>query len=185
MRNCRMDSIDDYDDIGTRWEYQTAIESGITKEEALEGCYHTSRDNARTPMQWNACENAGFTTGKPWLKVNPNYVEINVESQLQDEDSILSYYKKLISLRKSPEYREVFTYGTFSPVMEDTEGLLAYERKLADKSAAVFANFGEKELTVTAEDFSGAAVLLSNQKNVSVKGGEITLAPCQVIVFGK
>lgn len=185
MRNCRMDSIDDYDDIGTRWEYQTAIESGMPEEEALEACYHTSRDNARTPMQWDASSNAGFTTGKPWLKVNPNYTEINAEAQLRDEDSVLSYYKRLIALRKSPEYREVFTYGTFSPVMEDTEGLLAYERKLGGKSAAVFANFGEKELTVRAEGLSGAAVLLSNQKNVSVNGAEIILAPCQVIVFGR
>lgn len=185
MRNCRMDSIDDYDDIGTRWEYQTAVESGTPEEEALKACYHTSRDNARTPMQWDASANAGFTTGKPWLKVNPNYTEINAEAQLRDEDSILSYYKRLIALRKSPEYREVFTYGTFSPVMEDTEGLLAYERKLGGKSAAVFANFGEKELTVRAEGLSGAAVLLSNQKNVSVNGAEIILAPCQVIVFGR
>ena len=185
MRNCPMDSIDDYDDIGTLWEYQNAIESGMSKEDALKACYHASRDNARTPMQWDASPNAGFTAGKPWLKVNPNYTEINVEAQLQDEDSILSYYKKLLALRKSPHYTEVFTYGTFSPVMEDTEGLLAYERKLGDKSAAVFANFGEKELTVRAEILSDASVLLSNQKNALIKEGQITLAPCQVIVFGK
>lgn len=91
MRNCPMDSIDDYDDIGTLSEYQTALESGLTEEEALDACFHTSRDNARTPMQWDASANAGFTTGAPWLKVNPGYKEINVKAQLQDKDSLLTY----------------------------------------------------------------------------------------------
>lgn len=184
MRNCPMESIDDYDDIGTRSEYQTALKAGLTEAEALDACYHTSRDNARTPMQWDTCENAGFTTGSPWLKVNPNYKEINVKAQLQDKDSLLSYYKKLLALRKSPEYREVFTYGRFSPILEDTQNLLAYERKLGEKSAFVFANFGDQALDIKTKALSGATVLLSNQEKVSIHKEQLTLAPCQVVVTG-
>ena len=184
MRNCPMDSIDDYDDIGTLSEYQTALESGLTEEEALDACFHTSRDNARTPMQWDASANAGFTTGAPWLKVNPGYKEINVKAQLQDRDSLLTYYKKLLALRKSPEYREVFTYGCFSPVLEDTKNLLAYERTLGEKSVSVFANFGEQALTVRTKTLPGAAILLSNQENISMQEDRLTLAPCQVVVTG-
>ena len=77
-----------------------ALAAGLSAEEALEVCCRNSRDNARTPMQWDASENAGFTTGRPWLKVNPNYKTINVKSQLEDADSVLSYYKKLLSLKK-------------------------------------------------------------------------------------
>ena len=79
MRNCPMDSIEDYDDINTKDQYRTALEAGCTEEEALDACIRYSRDNARTPMQWSHEKEAGFTTGKPWLKVNPNYTEINVE----------------------------------------------------------------------------------------------------------
>ena len=165
-------------------EYQTALESGLTEEEALDACFHTSRDNARTPMQWDASANAGFTTGAPWLKVNPGYKEINVKAQLQDRDSLLTYYKKLLALRKSPEYREVFTYGCFSPVLEDTKNLLAYERTLGEKSVSVFANFGEQALTVRTKTLPGAAILLSNQENISMQEDRLTLAPCQVVVTG-
>jgi len=184
MRNCRMDSIHDYDDIGTRWEYQAALDSGATKEEALDECYHTSRDNARTPMQWDASPNAGFTTGKPWLKVNPDYKKINVEAQLKEEDSILSYYKKLIALRKSPAYRDIFTYGAFLPLLEDTRNLLAYERRLDGRSVAILANFGEKEITVKCchDKASKHTVLLNNLKDTPAMEGELTLKPCQVIV---
>lgn len=182
MRNCRMESIDDYDDIGTRWEYQTAIEAGATEEEALEACYHSSRDNARTPMQWDDSPNAGFTTGNPWLKTNPNYKEINVKAQLQEEDSILSYYKELVALRRSPEYREIFTYGTFLPVLEDVQGLLAYERRLGDKSIFVFANLSEKEITVRHNVLAGGRILLNNLREIPTGEDEFTLKSCQVIV---
>ncbi len=87
------------------------MEAGLSQEEALQLCFKHSRDNARTPMQWSGEANAGFSTGSPWLKVNPNYVEKNVEAEENDASSVLSYYKKLLSLRKAEGYREVLHMG--------------------------------------------------------------------------
>ncbi len=107
MQNAVWNTVDEYNDINTIDQYHTARDAGLTDKEALEACSRLSRDNARTPMQWNTQENAGFTTGTPWLKVNDNYTEINVETQDTDPDSVLNYYRKLIALRKSPAYKEV------------------------------------------------------------------------------
>ena len=107
MQNAVWNSIEEFDDISTKDQYHTAREAGLSNEEALTVCGRMSRDNARTPMQWNSGEHAGFTTGTPWLKVNSNYTEINVEKQEEDADSVLNYYRRLVAVRKAPEYREV------------------------------------------------------------------------------
>ena len=184
MSNCPMDSIDEYDDISTHGEYQMAIEAGLTEKEALKVCYLNSRDNARTPMQWDNTENAGFTSGSPWLKINPNYKEINVKKQLADENSVLSYYKKLLALRKSEEWKEVFTYGNFIPLFENEVDIFAYERTLDDKSAIVMANFGAKEKTLQLDNIANLPILLNNKKSVQAANNQITLLPCQVVVIG-
>ncbi len=182
MQNCPMNSIEEYDDISTRGEYKIALEAGLSEEEALKVCYLNSRDNARTPMQWTDSENAGFTTGIPWLKVNPNYKSINVENQLKDENSVLSYYKKLLALRKSENYKEVFTYGTFTPLFENMENIFAYERNSNDKSVIILANFGSKEAILHFEKTVNLSILLNNLEKAFIKEDEITLLPCQVIV---
>lgn len=182
MQNCPMNSIEEYDDISTRGEYKIALEAGLSEEEALKVCYLNSRDNARTPMQWTDSENAGFTTGIPWLKVNPNYKSINVENQLKDENSVLSYYKKLLALRKSAEYKEIFTYGTFTPLFENEENIFAYERNLNDNSVIILANFGSKETILHFEKTVNLSILLNNLEKAFIKEDEITLLPCQVIV---
>ncbi|MDE7404514.1 MAG: hypothetical protein K2M81_05340, partial [Lachnospiraceae bacterium] len=183
MCNCPMDSIDDYDDISTHGEYQMALSVGLTNEEALNICCQNSRDNARTPMQWDDSANAGFTTGRPWLKVNPNYKDINVKAQLEDKNSVLSYYKQLLALRKSKEYKEAFTYGTFLPLYKDEADIFAYVRKTDDKSVAVLANFGEKEKTLLLKDSSAGIVLLNNQSEFKICDDQITLNSCQVVVI--
>ena len=99
MENVPISSIDEVDDISARDEYRVALEAGLSPEEALRVIAKSSRDNARTPMQWTDGENAGFTAGTPWLKINPNYTDINVEAELADENSVLHFYKKLIALR--------------------------------------------------------------------------------------
>ncbi|MDE6204271.1 MAG: alpha-glucosidase C-terminal domain-containing protein, partial [Lachnospiraceae bacterium] len=185
MQNCPMDSIDDYDDISTRNEYLVALEAGLTREEALKVCCLNSRDNARTPMQWDSCSNAGFTSHTPWLKVNPNYKDINVKDQLAKEDSILSYYKKLLALRKSPEYRELFTYGKFVPLFEEDSDIFAYERTLDGKTVTVLANFGRQERTLSLKERSKPAILLNNQAQAAIQDGQITLNSCQVIVISQ
>lgn len=183
MRNCPMDSIEEYDDISTHGEYQLALEAGLTEAEALKACYLNSRDNARTPVQWDDTTNAGFTSGKPWLKVNPNYKEINVKKQLAEEDSVLAYYKKLISLRKSEEWKEVFTYGRFIPLFEKEDNIFAYERKLNDKSVIVLANFDKGEKTLQFDKIANLSVLLNNKGSIQIDGNQITLLPCQAAVL--
>ena len=146
-----------------------------------------SRDNARTPVQWSSDVNAGFTTGTPWLKVNPNYTTINVADEEKDENSVLHYYRKLVALRKFPAYREIFTYGKFVPVYEDTDSILAFYRVLDGKKILVAANFGEEATVVTLESPAGQ-VLLSNKtgdlsKVSSIKDNQLTLNSCEVIVL--
>lgn len=184
MQNCPMDSIEDYDDISTHGEYQMALEAGLTEEAALKVCYINSRDNARTPMQWDGTANAGFTSGKPWLKVNPNYKDLNVKRELADETSVLSYYKKLIALRKSEDYKEVFTYGAFVPLFENEPDIFAYERKLDNQSVIILANFGKEAKTLVLDQIADRPVLLTNQPDVQIENNQITLKSCQVIVAG-
>lgn len=184
MQNCPMDSIEDYDDISTHGEYQMALEAGLTEEAALKVCYINSRDNARTPMQWDGTANAGFTSGKPWLKVNPNYKDLNVKRELADETSVLSYYKKLIALRKSEDYKEVFTYGAFVPLFENEPDIFAYERKLDNQSVIILANFSKEAKTLVLDQIADRPVLLTNQPDVQIENNQITLKSCQVIVAG-
>ena len=190
MRNCPMDSIEDYDDINTKDQYRTALEAGCTEEEALDACIRYSRDNARTPMQWSHEKEAGFTTGKPWLKVNPNYMEINVEDQLNDEDSVLHFYKKLIALRKSEAYRETLIFGRFVPAFEADEDVFAFYRE-SESGDRIFiaANFGKEEKTLTLPE-KRYTVLLTNDDSAPEgtlstleNDGTLCLKSCGAIVL--
>lgn len=187
MQNAVWNSIEEYDDISTKDQYHIAREAGLSDEKALEVCGRMSRDNARTPVQWSDKENAGFTTGTPWLKVNSNYKEINVESQEKDADSVLNYYRKLVALRKSAEYREVFTYGEFAPAYENTETIMAYYRVDENKRVLVAANFG-KEVAEVKLEYPVKSVVLSNQESAAKKKMQkpeqiLKLGSCEVIVL--
>ena len=129
MTNNKVDCIDKFNDISTIENYDRAIREGFSKEEALRLVNKFSRDNARTPFQWDNSINAGFTKGTPWLQVNENYKEINAKLQIDDKDSVLSFYKKLINLRKSNEYKEVVVYGEFIPDLEVYDNVIAFYRK--------------------------------------------------------
>ena len=142
MRNCHMASIDDYNDISTKNEYAVAIDAGCTVEEAMEACYENSRDNARTPMQWDTSASAGFTTGEPWIKVNPNYQQINAADQLKDPDSVFHYYQKLIRLRKE---MDIIVYGEFEALYRDHDQIFAYIRKLGSEQLLTVCNFSAQE----------------------------------------
>ena len=184
MTNCPMTSVEEYDDINTKGEYRMALEAGVSEEEALAACYRFSRDNSRTPMQWDASPNAGFTTGTPWLKVNPNYASVNVAQQEVREDSILNYYKKLIALRKSKDFRELFTYGDFRPMLETEDGILSYCRSLNEKNVVVVANFGKDSAAVSDDLFADSRCLLTNAE-LTADGNQLKLAPSQVVVLTK
>lgn len=190
MRNCPMDSIEDYDDINTKDQYRTALEAGCTEEEALDACIRYSRDNARTPMQWSHEKEAGFTTGKPWLKVNPNYTGINVEDQLKDEDSVLHFYKKLIALRKSEAYRETLIFGRFVPAFEADEDVFAFYRE-SESGDRVFiaANFGKEEKTFKLPKKSYTVLLTNDDSAPEGKlstlenDGTLCLKSCGAVVL--
>ena len=185
MQNAVWNTVDEYNDINTIDQYHTARDAGLTDKEALEACSRLSRDNARTPMQWNTQENAGFTTGTPWLKVNDNYTEINMETQDTDPDSVLNYYRKLIALRKSPAYKEVFAYGEFLPVYQNTSSVMAYYRKTENQRILITANFGKEAVSLTLE-YPVKQILLSNMTSAehSLPANDIiTLNSCEVLVF--
>ncbi len=185
MQNAVWNTVDEYNDINTIDQYHTARDAGLTDKEALEVCSRLSRDNARTPMQWNSQENAGFTTGTPWLKVNDNYTEINMETQDTDPDSVLNYYRKLIALRKSPAYKEVFAYGEFLPVYQNTSSVMAYYRKTENQRILITANFGKEAVSLTLE-YPVKQLLLSNMASAwhSLPANDIiTLNSCEVLVF--
>ena len=185
MQNAVWNSVNEYNDINTIDQYHTAKEAGLTDQEALEVCSRLSRDNARTPMQWNAEENAGFTTGTPWLKVNDNYTEINMETQDADPDSVLNYYRELIALRKSPAYKEVFAYGEFLPVYQNTSSVMAYYRKTEKQRILITANFGKEAVSLMLE-YPVKQLLLSNMASAEHSlpaNDKITLNSCEVLVF--
>lgn len=184
MQNALWNSIEEYDDISTKDQYHIARAAGLSDEEALAVCNRMSRDNARTPMQWNNRENAGFTMGTPWLKVNDNYRTINVEQQEKDDNSVLQYYRRLVALRKSPAYKEVFTYGTFSPAFENTESVMSYYRVTAGKRILVAANFGAETVSLTLA-YNISHILLSNfgVEEPDPSSHALKLESCEVIVL--
>ena len=180
MQNARFNSVDEFDDISTKDQYRMAREAGLSDAEALAVCSTMSRDNARTPMQWKDAPQAGFTSGTPWLKVNDNYPVINVEKEEGQPDSVLHYYRELIALRKSGEYRELFTYGKFEPAYENADHVMAYYRILQGRRVLVAANFGTDTIELDWE-VPAKKVLLSNKKRTNAEN-KLILEKCEVFV---
>ncbi|GAA0078533.1 oligo-1,6-glucosidase [Clostridium sp. CTA-5] len=144
MTNVKFESLDDYKDIEIKNAYNDlVIKKGRPHHEMMEGIYDRGRDNARTPMQWDDTDNAGFTTGKPWLKVNSNYKDINVKSQLKDRDSIFNYYRKLIQIRKN---NKTVVYGNYELILEDSEEIYSYVRTFEKEKLLVICNFSQDNI---------------------------------------
>ena len=164
MTNTHFDSIDDCRDIEEINAYQQyVVDHKLVDSETMLRCFDTiARDNARTPVQWNDSPNAGFTTGTPWINVNPNYTEINAEAALADPNSVFYYYQKLISLRHTTP---IIVYGTFRPLLESSEVIYAYERELDGKVLTVAANWTDKEQECTLFNDLGGEELISNYES--------------------
>ena len=182
MENKTFTSIEEVDDCSTQHEYQTALEAGLTPEQAIEAVGRYSRDNARTPMQWDDSENAGFTDGTPWLAVNPNYRQINVKAQQADEDSVLAFYKKLTALRKSAEYKETIVYGELVPVPQDDENVMVFYRKSAEQTLLVAANYQSSTADIKMTDRVKKEVL-NNVKQLQIKDGLLCMSGYQAVVL--
>lgn len=156
--------IAEYRDIETLNLYRERLEKGYAEEDIMRSLHAKSRDNARTPMQWSGEENAGFTEGTPWIKINPNYIEINAALQVEDEDSVFGCYRKLIRLRK--EY-PVFVDGVFRMLLEEDEELFAYTRENEDSRLLVICNFHGRTVSCPLEEpYGDMKLLISNYQDV-------------------
>ena len=181
MENLSFQSIAEIDDISTIDQYHVALDAGLSEKEALACVSRYSRDNARTPVQWDNSVNAGFSREQPWLSVNPNYKQINVASQIRDPESLLSYYKKLTALRKNPVYKETLVYGDFVPYMEDRHNLMAYYRK-GDKTLLVLGNFQKAPQTVKLP-VSYKEILLNNYPALKITEDSVVLDDYQAVIL--
>lgn len=182
MENVDFTSIEQIDDISTLDEYNIALDAGLSPAEALSAVKKYSRDNSRTPFQWDSSANAGFTDGTPWLMVNPNYKNINVEAQMHDENSVLSYYKKLTALRKNPKYTDTVVYGSTVPYSADTHNLMAFERVGDKQTLLVLGNFQTEPRTVQLPSKCKSIVLNNTDNVVFVSDHEIRLEGYQAVV---
>lgn len=185
MTNVAFDSIEEYRDVATRNMYKEAVEKkGLDPADVLKIVHAKSRDNARTPMQWDSSEHAGFTNGAPWIRVNPNYEDINVANALADPDSIFYYYQKLIRLRRE---HPVIVYGSYNLLLADHEEIYAFTRTLADDRLLVILNFSRNSPEFNLPEgisFTSTEVLISNYEvNSEEDIHEITLRPFEARVY--
>ena len=182
MTNVHFDSIDEYDDIETRNMYKDRIAKGYSHEEIMKSIYAKGRDNARTPMQWDDSENAGFTSGKPWLAVNENYKEINAKAAVEDENSIFHHYRKLIDIRKN---NETIIYGEYRDLDVENPDVFAYIRELDGDKVVVICNFTDKIVTFKEEslEIDDSEVLLSNYKDERKLQNVMELRPYEAIMY--
>lgn len=181
MTNYPFKSPEEFRDIESINAYREWCEEGPIPHETFWSCItFKSRDNARTPVQWDDSPQAGFTTGEPWIAVNPNYAEINAKAETADPDSVFHYYKKLIALRK--EY-PIIVYGKYEPLLEDSGELFVYTREMDGEKLLVVCSFVDREtgFTIPAQ-FAKAACLISNTGR-AYDGGEITLKPYEAFVL--
>ena len=183
MTNTVFNSVDDFRDLESINASRERIESGLfTKDDMFPKIAHKSRDNARTPMPWDDSENAGFTTGTPWLALNPNYKKINVADQLRREDSVFHYYQKLIRLRKE---NEIIVYGKYELLLPEDENIFAYTRTLGNKKLITVCNFSKSEQKFDFTGYENAKVLISNYGGDIRDGGILKPYAAVVLLLDK
>ena len=177
MTNVKFDSIEDYKDIETLNMYKERIDKGYDRNDIMNSIYVKSRDNARTPMQWSKEQNGGFTKGIPWIRVNENYKDINVDEALRDKDSVFYHYKALINLRKE---NDVIIYGTYNCIDINHKAIYSYVRELNGIKFLVVANFYDKiEKFILPQNihYDKCQLILSNYKDSNNIPNEIVLRP--------
>ncbi|MBS3739171.1 MAG: alpha-glucosidase [Psychroflexus sp.] len=183
MTNIQLDNIEEVNDIQSRNFYYENLESQkFSEEEALEMINNEGRDNARTPMQWNKEDYAGFSEIQPWLQVNPNFEKINVEQQIADSESVLNYYRSILALKKE---HNVFTYGKFEEFEKNNKNIYTYSKTLGYQKIVVFLNFSEFENVIDYEfgNEKNYDLLINNYKFVTKTLENICLQPYQSIIF--
>jgi oligo-1,6-glucosidase len=182
MTNAPFAAIEDFQDIQSLNHYAEAISKGVDPETVLTVLRARSRDNARTPMQWDGSRHAGFTTGSPWMAVNPNHTEINADAQIGDDDSVFHHYRRLIELRHT---EPAVAHGDFHMLLADHEQVYAFTRRHGATELLVLANVSGAPATVELPDparWQGAQTLLANVAAPAALGGRVTLQPWEARV---
>lgn len=184
MTSIKLPEIEMYEDVSTKNVYKMARSFGLSHERVMSLAKRASRDNARTPVQWDDGKNAGFTSAeKPWFHINPNYEQVNVANDRENPDSIWSFYKKLISLRKA---NPVFTYGNYKEYMKDSDDLYVYERCLDGKKLFVICSFTEKQVIFEAPEgieLNSGELLISNYKYPALSNNRFKTKPYEARVY--
>ncbi|MGL6058317.1 MAG: glycoside hydrolase family 13 protein [Culicoidibacterales bacterium] len=183
MTNVRFATIEEYDDIETLNMYAERIAQGYTNEEIMTSIYAKGRDNARTPMQWSNAAHGGFTQGTPWLTVNPNYTEINVEQALADPTSVFYHYQRLIALRKA---NPTIIYGTFTMLDFGNEAVFAYIREYEGDTILVVCNFTSETATFNfeaASEYGNGDILLANYTTAPTLASNMELRPYEAVMY--
>jgi oligo-1,6-glucosidase len=182
MINIKFDRIEDYKDIATINRYNAIKKAGGDLEAFIKSQQFISRDNSRTPFQWNDSRNAGFTTGTPWIKVNPDYKEINVALQENDPNSVLNYFRKIVMLRKQ---NPVLVYGKYELVDKENKEVYAYTRTLEKKKVLVVLNFSKETSSFNIPLKAGkpGQVLINNLAEINITGHSINLEPYQAVII--
>ena len=175
MTNVKWDTIEAYDDISSHGQYELALKEGFSPAEALSFVHFNSRDNARTPMQWDTSEHAGFTTGTPWLPANENYHTINAATEEKDADSVLSYYKQIIRLRKT---NPVLLSGVYEELLADNEQIYAFSRTESTRRIVTAVNFSLEEAQLPAGFLKGVRLIGSY-----TDAPKNTLRPLEAVVY--
>ncbi|ELP1877669.1 glycoside hydrolase family 13 protein [Vibrio vulnificus] len=183
MTNVAFESLDQYKDIETLNFYKVKTESGVSHQHMMDAIHENSRDNARTPMQWSASPNGGFSQAEPWIEVNPNYPEINVEQALADSDSIFYHYQKLIELRKQ---HPAIVYGDFTPLFAEHDSVFAYVRTHQDEQLLVINNFSDQDVSLELPDNlqnKEVNCLIYNYDSLDMLSVILSLKPYQCYAF--
>ena len=185
MSNIKFDNIEDYKDIMTINWYNLTKEEGGDLEQFIESHKLCARDNARTPIHWDDSAHSGFTSGTPWIQVNPNYVEVNAAAQEQDPDSELNYFRTLNQVRKN---NLTLIYGAYDLLLPEHTQVYAYTRTLDEDKILVLLNFSSDTVTLNIADLGGinmqqAQVLLNNLTELNIADGQVTLAPYQAVLM--
>jgi oligo-1,6-glucosidase len=185
MSNIKFDNIEDYKDIMTINWYNLTKEEGGDLEQFIESHKLCARDNARTPIHWDDSAHGGFTSGTPWIQVNPNYVEVNAAAQEQDPDSELNYFRTLNQVRKN---NLTLVYGAYALLLPEHTQVYAYTRTLDEDKILVLLNFSSDTVTLNIADLGGinmqhAQVLLNNLTELNIADGQVTLAPYQAVLM--
>ena len=181
--NPKLQNIEDYQDIAAINGYKKAKSQGEDMETFMQNLRFGSRDHSRTPMQWDASEHAGFTSGNPWLPLNPNYIDLNTEAELADENSVFNHFKKMTALRKESE---VLIYGDYALLLPEHPQVYAYTRSLGDEQFLVMLNFSKEKVSVTLEELGNFSELkINNYSNLNKKANELQLEPYQAVILAK